>query len=102
MNTLIEQTIQEFDEKFDTAIEQNDHIGQWIPELKAFLRKAMEKAQERILTGLKAIEANKWKDADHCSCLRYSIDQIENNFEEGWLEPSDITNSQPTNENTNT
>lgn len=55
--------------------------GTWLKdftpdEIWSFIEHALAKQGEDILKELNKIEAEKWKDCDHCSCLRYAIDKL--------------------------
>ena len=86
IHTILSQMEQSFDKKF--TIGEN---GDWLPLMKAksvkqffrsfairIVEEAKREERERIIKLQKEVEDKKWIDAEHCSCLAYAIDIIEN------------------------
>jgi len=80
----IDNKITKLDKQFATeriairADERRKVNDEWMYQ-KANDHDARIRAEERreILELLKKVEAEQWKDAEHCSCLIYAIDKLE-------------------------
>ena len=64
----------EMEKRFDEALGVGTY-GKIVSfdDIKHFLATALEEQRASIIAQLQKLEAEKWQDEEHCSCLRYAI-----------------------------